>query len=425
MSTALIPDGCYRWLNDEAVAEMMTKIETLNVNGETGYLIECDVGYDDKLHDTLQHSSWPLLPANQTLKNGGGRKLFSTLYDKEKIVVHHVNLKYALEKGLKLKKIHRILSFKQSDWLQAFIKRNIKLRATPGLSELYVQVLKDMSNIIFGKLCEGVEKHTNFRLLLSDAKENDPRLERKITHLFANPRVKSVVVFDEDFVGIELVKDRVVFNRPIACGVTVLEISKEYMARTVHDVLLGGRSEGEGVGGPRILYTDTDSVYVQYSGTEGYDLIKRRPDYFDTSDFTVGNRFGIIPQNRKVAGKLAIEKANSVVLSFAYLRPKAYAVLMEGDNGETSTVKRCKGVTRAVVKGFTYADYLDVVKNKTVVMAQMYRILSKKHEVYTLEYNKISLKSSCNKRIFMENGDSLPYGHVKLVDQEYPFERVE
>lgn len=423
MSSAKIPDGDYRWLDEDEMEKLMAEIETLPTDGETGYLIECDMEYDEKLHGTVQHSSWPLLPANQTLKNKGGRKLFSTLYDKKQIVVHHVNLKYSLEKGLKLKKIYRVLAFKQSDWLQAFIKRNIELRATPGLSELYVQILKDISNIIFGKLCEGVEKHTNFRLIVAD--ERNPKLDRKITHLFANPRVKSVAVFDEDFVGVELIKDRVVFNRPIACGVSVLEISKAYMARMVHDVLLGDVGKGVGMGEARVLYSDTDSVYVQYSGTDGYDLVKRRPELFDTSDFADGNRFGIIPRNRKVAGMLAVEKAESVVLAFAYLRPKAYAVLMESIGGETSTVKRCKGVTRAVVKGFTFMDYQRVIENKSVVMAQMFRILSKKHEVYTLEYNKISLKSCCNKRIFMENGDSLPYGHASIADAEYPFEEEE
>lgn len=55
-------------------------------------------------------------------------------------------------------------------------------------------------------------------------------------------------------------------------------------------------------------------------------------------------------------------------------------------------------------------------------MSRMIRILSQKHSVYTLEYNKVSLKGSCNKRVFMEGGNSLPYAHVDLAGAEYPFE---
>ena len=42
-------------------------------------------------------------------------KLSPNLYDKTKHVTHYENLKFYLEAGMKLKKIHRIMSFTQSD----------------------------------------------------------------------------------------------------------------------------------------------------------------------------------------------------------------------------------------------------------------------------------------------------------------------
>ena len=47
------------------------------------------------------------------IKVGGVKKLIPNLYDKVKYVAHYKNLKYYLSLGIKLKKIHKILKFKQ------------------------------------------------------------------------------------------------------------------------------------------------------------------------------------------------------------------------------------------------------------------------------------------------------------------------
>ena len=49
------------------------------------------------------------------IKIGGVKKSIPNLGDKVKYVVHYENLKYYLSLRIKLIKIHRILSFKQSN----------------------------------------------------------------------------------------------------------------------------------------------------------------------------------------------------------------------------------------------------------------------------------------------------------------------
>ena len=52
------------------------------------------------------------------IRVGGVNKLVPNLRDKIKYVVHYKNLQYYLSLGMKVIKVHRILKFKQSNWLK-------------------------------------------------------------------------------------------------------------------------------------------------------------------------------------------------------------------------------------------------------------------------------------------------------------------
>ena len=49
------------------------------------------------------------------------QKLVCNLYDKKKYVVHISILKQALDHGLKLKKVHRVIEFNQEAWLKKYM----------------------------------------------------------------------------------------------------------------------------------------------------------------------------------------------------------------------------------------------------------------------------------------------------------------
>ena len=83
-----------------------------------------DVKYLKRLHKL--HSDLTFLP--ERMKIDKCNKLVCNLSNKKKYVTHINSLKQALNHGLKLKKIHRIIEFNQEAWLKPYIGMNTELR---------------------------------------------------------------------------------------------------------------------------------------------------------------------------------------------------------------------------------------------------------------------------------------------------------
>ena len=65
---------------------------------------------------------------NYEIKVGDVKKLIPNLGKKTNYVVHYRNLQLYLSLGMKLTKIHRVLKFKQSDWMKKYIGFNTEKR---------------------------------------------------------------------------------------------------------------------------------------------------------------------------------------------------------------------------------------------------------------------------------------------------------
>ena len=91
-------------------------------------------------------------------------KLILKLYNKSNYVVHIQNLKYYLEQGLILTKIHKCLKFTQSDWLKSYIDFNSSKRKEAN-TDFEKDLFKLMNNAVYGKTMEDVRKHMDFELV--------------------------------------------------------------------------------------------------------------------------------------------------------------------------------------------------------------------------------------------------------------------
>ena len=88
------------------------------------------------------------------------KKLVPNLMNKNNYVIHYRNLPQCLELGMKLKKRHRILKFKQNDWMRPYIDFNTHKRMISN-NEADKNFLKLMN----GKTMENLRKRIKIRVV--------------------------------------------------------------------------------------------------------------------------------------------------------------------------------------------------------------------------------------------------------------------
>ena len=93
-------------------------------NSSKIYFLEVDIEYPKELFNL--HKDLPFLPENKKVSKV--EKLICDIEDKKKYVIHIRALKQALNHGLRFKKVHRIIQFKQKAWLKVYININTELR---------------------------------------------------------------------------------------------------------------------------------------------------------------------------------------------------------------------------------------------------------------------------------------------------------
>ena len=124
-------------------------IKNYDVNSNKGYFLEVYIDYPKELFNLLK--DLPFLPERKKIEKV--ENLICSIEDKKKDVIHIRSLKQALNHRLKLKKVHRVIQFKQKAWSKAYIDMNNDLRKNAN-NESKKNFFKLMNNSVFGKTME-------------------------------------------------------------------------------------------------------------------------------------------------------------------------------------------------------------------------------------------------------------------------------
>ena len=96
-------------------------------------------------------------------------KLIPTFHERKHYKLHIKCLLFYLSEGLILKKIHRIVSFKEKPFLKEYILSLTKLRSIAAAKNLtfFVNVFKLLANSTYGKFCQNPMNFTHAKLCLN------------------------------------------------------------------------------------------------------------------------------------------------------------------------------------------------------------------------------------------------------------------
>ena len=389
-----LPYGGFEWLDP-------TSIDIIHFDdSECGFFAEVDLQFSDHLHDTF--SDLPPTPEIKCPPDSVQDKLLLTLDPKQRYVVHYKNLRFLIGKGVQIVNVRRILKFKHSTWLRPYIETNTQHR-TAATSDLDKDFFKLMNNAVYGKTMENVRKHVDVKLI-SD--------KNKCRKWIADPRFKSRKIYNENLALFNLDIKLMKFRKPIYVGATVLDLSKLYMFEFHYDVMKPFYNDKIS-----LLYTDTDSFIYSIQTPNLYEDIKNSSmhEYFDTSAYPQPNRFGIPSRNKKVLGKLKDECNGDIIVEFAGLRSKMYAM-----RTESSVTKKAKGVGKNTVENkLTFHDYIDCLYSQSTILSIEQRIQSVDHVITTNKVRKVALDPHDDKRCILSCGiHTLPWGHYRLENSK-------
>ena len=129
-------------------------IKNYNKNSNKGHFLEVDVEQSKTLLNL--HNDLSFLPEKNIIKKCN--KLVCDICDKENYVLYMKALKQALDHGLILKEVYRVIQFNQEPWLKPYLDMNTKL-STEAKNSFEKDFFQVINNAAFKKAMGNIRKH--------------------------------------------------------------------------------------------------------------------------------------------------------------------------------------------------------------------------------------------------------------------------
>ena len=195
-------------------------------------------------------------------------------------------------------------------------------------SDFETDFYKLMNNSVFGKTMENLRNRVDMKIVRDW--ETD-----KIRKLLSSPSYGRFEMFGNDMVGIHMRKTKLVLNKLVYTGMTILENSKILMYEFYYNYLkarYGHKCE--------LVYTDTDSLILDIQAEDVYKDMQENSWLYDTSNYPKDHPL-YDNRNKKVLGNMKNKCGGGVINEVVAVRPKMYSV----EVGEKN-IRKAKGVKK-------------------------------------------------------------------------------
>ena len=161
--------------------------------------------------------------------------------------------------------------------------------------------------------------------------------------------ISSGVRFGEVLIRCEMLKIKVVMNKPVYLGQATLDLSKIVMYQFRYDYMKQKYNDDN----LTLCYMDTETLIYSIETDDFYKHIADDvKDRFDTSGYNPDRPLPV-GLNKKVIGLMKDELGGEIMTEFVTLRPKMYAY----KTGSAES-KKCKGIKKCVVRAtISFEEY--------------------------------------------------------------------
>ena len=165
---------------DEIKFDNDVKLEDiLNTSDDSdiGYFIELDLTYPNKIKQKTKN--FPFAPENKKINPDffndymkeikpdnytSTKKLIFDWSDKKNYLIHYRMLKFYIRHGMRVDKVHNIISFKQSRWLEKYINFNTQKR-NKAKNDFERDFYKFLNKAFYGKTMENVRNRSKIKFI--------------------------------------------------------------------------------------------------------------------------------------------------------------------------------------------------------------------------------------------------------------------
>ena len=261
-----------------------------------------------------------------------------------------------MQLGIKIDKVHKILTFDEKPFLKERIDLDTELRKH-AKNDLEKYLFKLMNNAIFGKSMENVLNKSNIKLI-----NNNPEQLLKLIKELNSEHIHKI---SDKQVLVQSKSVKRKFNKPIYLGACTLETSKLHTYKFFYDYL--EVKYGDNV---NLLYTDTDSFILQIFTDDVYKDMKNDNQLFDFSEYHNDHKCYNV-KNKKKFGIFKDELHGKIMTEFSCLKPKMYS-FESIENNSIKNDKKHKGAKKSV--DIFHNDYKKCLYNEEILYKEVYNI---------------------------------------------------